>query len=238
MNPTERARKKIAILQSNYIPWRGYFDLIAAVDEFILFDDVQYTKNDWRNRNRIKTPEGAQWITIPVGQGIGRRIRDVELNDNRWQEKHWKMLHANYKRAPHFAAVAAVLEPLWRGRSYTRLSDVNRVLIEAVCTYLGITTTIRASDEFILVEGRSERLVDLCLKTNAECYYSGPAAKKYLDDSLFQSNKIDVIWYDYNGYDEYPQLWGAFEPAVSILDLLFNCGKGSRRFLRNLESEE
>lgn len=99
--------KKIAILQSNYVPWKGYFDLIAAVDEFILYDDMQFTKNDWRNRNQIKTPQGVQWLTVPVGKDIHRRIRDVQLVDG-WQIKHWKTLESNYRRAAHFDAIASV----------------------------------------------------------------------------------------------------------------------------------
>ena len=106
--------KKVAILQSNYIPWKGYFDLIAAVDEFILYDDVQFTKNDWRNRNKIKTPQGAQWLSIPVGQNISRRIRDVELPDTKWQLRHWKTIQSNYGRALYFEEVAAILSPTQR----------------------------------------------------------------------------------------------------------------------------
>src|SRR5205809_4777610 len=132
--------KKVAILQSNYIPWKGYFDLIAAVDEFILYDDVQFTKNDWRNRNKIKTPKGLEWISIPVGQDISRRIRDVELPDHRWQEKHWKTLEANYGRAPHFAEVARLFEPLYLQRNHSHLSALNREFIEVICRYLGLST--------------------------------------------------------------------------------------------------
>ncbi|CAM5188627.1 putative protein [Castellaniella defragrans] len=129
--------KKVAILQSNYIPWKGYFDLIAHVDEFILYDDVQFTKNDWRNRNRIKTPQGVQWLSIPVGQNINRRIRDVAI-DARWQPVHWKTLAQNYRRAPHFTEIAEILEPLYSESAYQSLSQVNRRFIEAICGYLSI----------------------------------------------------------------------------------------------------
>ena len=137
--------KKVAVVQSNYIPWKGYFDLIAAVDEFILYDEAQFTKNDWRNRNKIKTPKGLEWLSIPVGQDISRRIRDVELPDRRWQLKHWKTLEANYGRAAHFAEVARVFEPLYLQRSYSHLSALNREFIEAICRYLGISTKISNS---------------------------------------------------------------------------------------------
>src|SRR5215467_3993728 len=148
--------KKLAIVQSNYIPWKGYFDLIAAVDEFILYDDAQYTKNDWRNRNRIKTPRGVEWLTIPIGPHIHQRIRDVELPDARWQARHWKTLEANYRRAPHFAEMASVLEPLYLRRSHSHLSALNRELIEIVCRYLGISTRISNSGDYALAEGRTD----------------------------------------------------------------------------------
>jgi hypothetical protein len=224
--------KKVAILQSNYIPWKGYFDMIAAVDEFILYDDVQFTKNDWRNRNRIKTPKGLEWLSIPVGQDIGRRIRDVELPDHRWQEKHWKTLEANYGRAAHFAEVAAVFEPLYRSRSHSRLSALNREFIEAICGYLGISTSISNSWDYDLAEGRTDRLVDLCEQTGAAEYVTGPSARNYLDESAFADRGIRLTWFDYTGYSEYPQLWGEFSHEVTVLDLLFNCGRDAARHMR------
>ena len=224
--------KRVAILQSNYIPWKGYFDLIAAVDEFILYDDAQFTKNDWRNRNRIKTPEGLQWLSIPVGPSISRRIRDVELPDARWQEKHWKTLEANYRRASHFAEVAGVFEPLYRSRSYSSLSVLNRAFIEAVCRYLGISTPIANSWDYALAGGRIDRLVAIAEQAGAHEYVTGPSARNYLDESAFAGRGIKVSWFDYTGYPEYPQLWGGFSHEVSILDLLFNCGRDAARYMR------
>lgn len=224
--------KKIAILQSNYIPWKGYFDLIAAVDEFILYDDVQFTKNDWRNRNKIKTPKGVEWITVPVGQEIRRRIRDVELRDGHWQEKHWKTLETNYRRARCFEEVAPAFEPIYRQKRYTHLSVLNRDLIETVCACLGITTTIRNSWDYQLTEGKTQRLVDFCIQAGGTEYVSGPAARDYLEERPFSENGIALTWFDYAGYPEYPQLWGKFEHGVSILDLLFNCGRDAARGMR------
>lgn len=224
--------KKVAIIQSNYIPWKGYFDMIAAVDEFILYDDVQFTKNDWRNRNKIKTPKGLEWISVPVGQSIDRKVREVELSDNRWQDKHWKTLESNYRRAPFFSQVAELVEPLYKERRYATLSELNRVFIESICLYLGIRTKISNSWDYDSVGGRVERLIDLCMQTNAQIYITGPAARSYLDESAFTDRGIAVSWFDYSGYPEYPQLWGAFEHGVSILDLLFNCGKDARNYMR------
>lgn len=107
--------KRIAILQSNYIPWKGYFDMIAAVDEFILYDDMQYTRRDWRNRNQIKTPQGVQWLTVPVrvkGK-YDQTIRETEIDGIDWAGTHWKIIAQNYRRAPRFEEVAAVFEPLY-----------------------------------------------------------------------------------------------------------------------------
>lgn len=224
--------KKIAILQSNYIPWKGYFDIIAAVDEFIFFDDSQFTKNDWRNRNFIKTPSGLQWLSVPVGQNINRRICDVSISNNAWQEKHWKTIRSNYARAKYFKEVSAFLEPLYLGQYYRNLSTLNQALIQAICTYLDITTVISNSLEFDRVEGKCERLVSLCQQAGASIYLSGPAARSYLDERLFNEAGIKVEWFDYSGYPTYPQLWGLFTHGVSIIDLLFNCGKASSGFMK------
>lgn len=217
-------KKKIAILQSNYIPWKGYFDLIAAVDEFILYDDMQYTKNDWRNRNKIKTPKGLEWITIPAGKNISRRIRDVELPSPSWQKKHWKTITQNYRHSTYFKEICSVFEPLYLQYHYIRLSHLNRSFIEAVCSYLGITTKISNSWDYTLIEGKTKRLTDLCLQAGGSDYISGPAARDYIDETVFSGAGIALTWFDYAGYPEYPQLWGDFLHGVTILDLLFNTG--------------
>lgn len=230
--------KKVAILQSNYIPWKGYFDLIAAVDEFILYDDMQFTKNDWRNRNKIKTPQGPQWLSVPVGQAINRRIRDVEIKDPAWQAKHWKTLATNYARAACFDETAEWLRPIYVETEHTNLSSLNRLLIETVCRRLGISTKISCSWDYALGDGKTERLVDLCRQAGACEYISGPAAKDYIDEAQFESAGIKLTWFDYAGYREHPQLWGDFTHAVSILDLMFNCGSGSARYMRYVTHPE
>lgn len=223
--------KKVAILQSNYIPWKGYFDIIAAVDEFILYDDAQFTKHDWRNRNLIKTPQGVHWLTVPVGRDISRRIRDVGLVHG-WEAKHWKSLMGNYRRTPYFEDIAAWLAPLYTDKIYTHLSQLNRSFIEAICTYLGIKTAITNSWDYKLLDGKTERLVDLCVQAGATEYISGPAAKDYIEEQVFTDMGIELTWFDYAGYPEYPQLWGDFTHGVTILDLLFNCGQMSRQFMK------
>ena len=225
--------KKIAIHQSNYIPWRGYFDLIASVDEFIIYDDMQFTKNDWRNRNKIKTPKGLEWISIPVGIDIKQRIRDVRLLRNGWNIKHWKMLELNYSRSPFFYEIKKWLEPIYLSEKHTYLSSFNRELIEAICSYLKIKTRISNSWDYNLIEGKTARLVDLCNQSGAGEYLSSPSAKVYLEESLFLKSNIKLTWFGYEEYCSYKQLWDAeFQANVSILDLLFNCGESSGDYMQ------
>lgn len=229
-----KMKKTVAISQSNYIPWKGYFDMIAAVDEFILYDDMQYTRRDWRNRNQIKTPNGVQWLSISVDcKGkYHQKIRDTLILSENWGELHWKTIKANYSRSPHFKELSICLEPLYRDSTYTSISDVNRAFIEVICDYLSIKTKISNSWDYQLVDGQTERLASLCSQAGGSDYISGPAAKNYIDDSIFHSSGIRLHWFDYSGYCEYPQLWGEFTHGVSILDLLFNCGKESPCYMR------
>lgn len=230
--------KKVAILQSNYIPWKGYFDLIASVDEFILYDDMQYTRRDWRNRNQIKTPQGVQWLTVPV-RVKGRyeqKIRDTEIDGNDWTSSHWKSLAQNYSRAAHFAEVAKWVEPLYLEERHTHLCGLNRRFIEAICEFLEIDTVIGDSSNYELQEGKTERLASICAQALGTEYVSGPSAKDYVDESVFREMGIELTWFDYAGYSHYPQLWGEFAHGVTVLDLLFNCGKDAHRYMRYVGS--
>lgn len=226
--------KKVAILQSNYIPWKGYFDLIAAVDEFIVYDDMQYTRRDWRNRNLIKTPQGTQWLTVPVvvkGRYF-QKIRDTAIADGDWADTHWKALQQNYRRAACFAEIAEWLEPLYLQHRYALLSELNMAFMRSICEYLGIKTAITQSSDYTLVDGKTERLADLCRQAGGTEYISGPTARDYIQEDIFRDLGIELSWFDYSGYPEYPQLWGDFVHGVSILDLLFNCGKQAPRHMR------
>jgi hypothetical protein len=226
----------VAIVQSNYIPWKGYFDLIAACDEFILLDDVQYTRRDWRNRNKIKTPTGVQWMTIAVevkGK-YHQRIRDVTVSEPDWARKHWRMLAQNYGKAPRFRELAGDVERWYDAAAHMPLvTEINEHFLRAVCGTLGITTPIRRSSEFQLSEGPNERLVSLCTQVGATSYLSGPAAKDYLDTAMFASAGVSVEWMNYDGYPEYPQLFPPFEHGVTVLDLLFNTGSSAARYLKH-----
>ena len=226
--------KTIAIVQSNYIPWKGYFDMIRAVDEFILFDDAQYTRRDWRNRNRIKTARGIQWLTIPVevkGKYF-QKIRETRISDPDWARTHWQTLRASYGKAPFFRDLKDRFEAFYLGKMTGWLSDVNRELIVMVCGLLDVATPIRASMDLQLTESDpSARLLEICLQLQATEYLSGPAARNYLDVALFEKAGVRVRWMEYAGYPAYPQLHGPFEHAVSVVDLLFMTGPAAGRYL-------
>jgi len=225
---------RIAIVQSNYIPWKGYFDLMQSVDEFVLFDDVQYTRRDWRNRNRIKTPHGLAWLSIPVqttGQYLAL-IKDIEVSDPAWAPRHWQTLTAAYGKAPHFRWFAGHFEALYRECAETFLSRINRRWLEAVCVALEIPTRLTWAMDYAAEAGKTERLVSICRQAGASTYVSGPSARDYIDGALFAAAGVELQFFDYAGYPPYPQLHGPFEHQVSIVDLLCHQGPDARRYLQ------
>ena len=223
---------RVAIIQSSYIPWKGYFDIIRSVDTFIFLDDVQYTIRDWRSRNRIKTRQGLKWLSVPVGNDTRRLIHEVAIPDDSWQEKHWQALVHSYSKAPYFARYAELLEEFYRGRIWTSLSEMNQWFTRTIAhNCLGITTRFRDSRE-LHPEGRKlDRLLDLIRKCGATCYLSGPSARDYIDDVRFSEAGIQLEYMDYSGYPTYPQLHGPFEHAVTILDLLFHVGPEAPHYI-------
>ena len=228
-------RKRTAIVQSSYIPWKGYFDLIRSVDAFILLDNVQFTRRDWRSRNRIKTRHGLAWLSIPVHtRGLYTQlIQDTTTSDPDWGRRHWQTIRANYAKAPHFERYADRLAALYE-RPSPRLSEINHAFITNICDMLGITTPITWSSEYETRAAPSERLIDLCLAVGAAEYLSGPSASTYLDGAAFEAAGIAVQFADYSGYPEYPQPHGAFEHGVSVLDLLFCTGPRALDFMKTL----
>lgn len=229
--------KKIAILQSNYIPWKGYFDIIRDVDEFIFFDDVQYTKRDWRNRNKIKTQHGPTWLTVPVisKNNFNQKINETIIDGEVWKRKHWRSIELCYGKSEYHSEVSDLLWPVYHSETFDMLSKLNIRLIKLICEYIGIKTNFSNSSDFPLKKDKNDRLINLCLHTNSSIYISGPSARQYIDEEKFNDNQIELQWVDYGDYPEYPQLWGDFEHNVSILDLLFNCGKNSNQFMGHLK---
>ena len=186
--------KKVAILQSNYIPWKGYFDLINMVDEFILYDEVQYTKNDWRNRNKIKTPQGIQWLTIPVRQeSLDQKIKDTKISDKKWNIKHWRTISQNYSKAKYFKDYKDIFEELYLTCDEEYLSQINYKFITTINEILEIKTKLSWSSEFELVDGQTEKLLGICKDCNADIYLSGPAAKDYFNEELAKQENITII---------------------------------------------
>jgi hypothetical protein len=227
--------KKVAILQSSYIPWKGYFNIIKVVDEFVLLDDVQFTRRDWRNRNLIKTRNGLKWLTIPVavkGHYLAS-ISEVSTSDNEWRQAHWNQIKEVFRNAPYFNTYAPVFESLYLNEDERNLSTINYTFIKQINLLLKIMTPIRWSKEFDTPRDKTERLFQICKQLKADAYLSGPAAKSYLDVDFFRKNNIDVVWADYSNYPEYNQPYPPFEHHVSVIDLLFHEGPNAINFLKD-----
>ena len=222
----------LSIHQPQYLPWLGYFDKIDKCEVFVFLDNVQFKKNEWQNRNRIKTAAGNQWLTVPILHKFLQRIDDVKINNSvSWGRKHLNALSTNYSKAPFFNEYMPFFQETY-SREWKRLVDVNIHAIEYISKTLGLADKryVKASD-FNLQEGNTERLVDICKKMGGDVYLSGKDGAKYLDLSLFEKENIDVIFQDYS-HPCYSQLFSKFESNLSIIDLLFNCGPKSLSILR------
>lgn len=226
--------KRVVILQSNYLPWKGFFDLIRQADLLIFYDDTQYTKNDWRNRNLIKTPRGRDWITIPCGpRHLHRRIDEVQPVHSRWQRSHWDQLYQNYRTAPHFSDYRPFFEDFYLRRTWTNLSELNQYLILNIAKeFLGIHTPSRRASEFGVDGAKEERLVGLLKKVGATSYLSGPTGRNFLRPGPFLEAGIRLEWIDYSSYRPYRQRFPPFIHEVSIVDLLFNEGNDAWQYLQ------
>jgi len=235
----------IAICQSNYIPWKGYFELIQRASAFVLLDDVQYTRRDWRNRNQILTPKGLQWLTIPV-ESKGHytdRIDAMRVCDPHWAADHWKTLQHVYGKAPGFAWLADDLEATYQTLAAEPfLCRINHRLLDLLMARLDIHTPVHhASVVDPLSEAaddreKSGRLLRLCRKLGATRYLSGPSARSYLDVTAFEAVGIAVDWMTYDHYPAYSQWHRPTDEAclhtVSVLDLMFNLGPATAGYLR------
>ena len=204
-------------------------------DEFVLYDDMQYTRRDWRNRNQIKTKDGLKWLSIPVevkGKYF-QKINETKVSESDWGEKHWNTILHNYSKAKFFNEYKTIFEELYLNSNEEFLSKINYNFIKDICDILDIRTEMKWSSEFKLLEEKTERLVDICKKEGATDYYSGPAAIAYMNEELFEKENIKIHYFDYSGYPEYTQLHGDFTHAVSILDLIFNEGPESKKFMKS-----
>ena len=216
---------RVVINQSNYLPWKGYFDLIHDADVFIFLDDVQYTHRDWRSRNRIKTQTSSSWLTIPAGSAGNRLINEVKLPDGDWRARHWRLIEQSYRSSPHFSYAAGFFRELYSSSMPDYLSEFNQFAIKRIAReFLGISTSFLRSEDFPTSKTKQERLLHLLQSVGATSYISGPAAKTYINPDDFAAEGIELIWKDYSAYPEYQQPFPPFEHAVSIVDLLFCVG--------------
>jgi hypothetical protein len=223
--------KVLAAHQPQYLPWLGFFDKLAQADVFVLLDTVQFKKNEWQNRNRIKGPAGPQWLTVPVRHRFPQTIAEVEVPpDDPWSRKHLRALETNYGRAPHFGAVMPLLEGVL-AQSWSRLAPLNIELIARLADVLGIDTDVRLGSQLTARDHPTLRLVDLCAALDADTYLSG-AGGDYLETELFDQAGLALRFQRYE-HPGYPQLHGAFVPDLSVIDLLMNCGPESGGIIRS-----
>lgn len=237
VNVQARARQavsRVAILQSCYIPWKGFFDIIGNVDHFIIYDDIQYVRRHWHNRNRIMTPRGPIWITIPVNSK-GKYLQNIDevTISEAWTDKHLKTIQSCYARAPFWEQYKAWFQEIYdKAANIKSLSEVNMLFLRAICAELGIRTTISQSRDYDVEGRKTDRLLALCRAVDAHSYLSGPSAREYLEESKFAEEGIAVKWMDYSGYPEYPQLGPLFDHGVSVIDLLLNVGREAKTYMK------
>lgn len=226
---------KVVILQPSYIPWRGYFDQIRRADLFVFYDDAQYDKRGWRNRNQIKTAQGKQWLTIPVhsrGVTAGIPIRDIQIDWSKpWAQNHLKALTFSYRKSPHFAEYASWLDAVFSRRDEF-LADFTVWLTVEITRMLGFAQTQFArSSEMRGIDGKkTDRLIQILQRVGAKHYISGPSAREYIEKEKFDAAGITLEYMEYH-YPDYPQLYPPFDPQVTILDLLFMTGKAAARYI-------
>jgi hypothetical protein len=223
---------RICIVQSCYIPWKGFFDLIGRCDEYVIYDSAQFVKQHWFNRNRIKTPNGTKWLSIPVvtSSRLGQPINQVEIAKP-WADQHWSEIKLSYGRAPFFTQFESTVKTWYeQAEKQTRLTSVNAIFLNGIADMLGLKTRIVSDAVYPATGDRMERLLKIVQAAGATHYLSGPSAQAYFDESMFATAHITTEWMSYDGYAEYPQLYGAFEHAVTILDLIFNAGPEAQRY--------
>ena len=217
----------VAVHQPQYLPWLGYFDKIRQADIFCYLDSVQYKKNDWQNRNRIKTSQGWQWLTVPVRFKYPEKICEVKINPTvKWRQKHLQALITNYRRAPFFDRYIDIFEQIY-SEDWKSVAELNICFVERLKEALGLgpKTTIRSS-QLELREDPTDRLIDICKTAKADTYLSGQDGVQYMDLERFKAHGIQVVIQDYK-HPVYPQLFNGFESHMSVVDLLFNCGPES-----------
>lgn len=226
--------KVVGIHQPQYLPYLGFFHKIFHSDVFVILDSVQFQKHGLQNRNRIKTGQGWQWLTVPVLHRFGQRIHEVSINPKvRWGRKHWHALTTNYSRAPYLCTYGPELKDLLE-RDWTSLCQLNVALIRWVMRVLDVKTPLIYSSELDVDGTRAELLINICKAVGADSYLSGPGGRRYMDLAAFEAAGLTVLWQDFTP-PVYDQMFPAvgFVPNLSIVDTLFCCGPATRQFLQS-----
>ena len=230
--------------QPTYLPWLGLFHKISLADTFCVFDNVQYEKKSYINRNKIKTSNGPLLLSVPVETKNHRetKICDIRIAERQWSRKHFKSIELAYKKAPFYSDYISQLGEVLLGQKYIFLKDLNHELMKFFLKELKIETAVVFASDYNFVGNKSDLIIDMCKKLGATSYIFGSQGHDYADRNLFQDAQIEISFQDYN-HPEYPQLHNNFEPYMSIVDLLFNVGRNAREVImqRNVvrvESED
>ena len=221
----------VSIHQPYYFPWLGYFEKILKADVFVLLDDVQYEKNNFYNRNKIKTANGASWITIPVIYKNRINLMDITIdNKQKWQKKHFDSIFFSYKKAPFFKEHEEFLVKTFKEERWEKLIDINNYTLTYLINALEIETPIKYASNLGIKSTATKRLVDITTIVGADTYLSGSSGKNYMELDLFEEENLQIIYQDYHS-PEYSQLGIGFEPNMCILDLLLNHGPKSKEII-------
>lgn len=225
---------RIIVTQSNYIPWKGYFTTMKKATHIVLYDDMQYTKRDWRNRNKIITPSGPKWISVPVitkGR-FHQKINETVIDNPDWNISHWNLIEQNYRLSPYFEQYGNIFKNIYLKElnNVEYLSEINRIILKRVIDLLNIDIEIIDSRELDLRGDKTEKLVNVCKDLNAVEYFTGPAAKNYINEECFTSQNIKISYYDLDGFPEYNQLWDGFDHYVSVIDMFMNLGSDTEKY--------
>ena len=221
---------RLAIHQPQYLPWLGYFDKINKADVFVILDNVQYKKNEWQNRNKIKTVDGWQWLTVPVLYKFPQKIQEVRINNRlSWNKKHLKSIKINYQNSQFFDKYYPRIKEILN-EDWNYISKINIRLIKMIVDILGIRTKLILASTLNTEGSKTDRLISICRETGADHYLSGIGAKDYLETDKFNKENIKLEFQDFK-HLVYPQQYGRFEPYMSVIDLIFNCGEDNMKII-------
>ncbi|MDI9569835.1 MAG: WbqC family protein [Pseudomonadota bacterium] len=222
----------VSVHQPQYLPWLGYFDKIDRADVFVLLDNVQFKKNEWQNRNRIKTPRGPQWLTVPVLYKFPQLISEVGINDReRWQHKQRQAILSNYRKAPHWTLLESFFSEIF-SRTWATIAELNIHVVRELATIMGITTPLQVASELPpLPDDPDERLIAITHHYGGDVYLAGSGGHDYMDLAKYERAGVEVVFQDYR-HPSYPQLWGDFEPFMSVVDLIYNQGREALEIIR------